>query len=71
MIVLHVTCTTLSFVIKICCILIGFYCLFEYLIIRTFEVPSTHCGKQFDTEAQTVCIGYQSTQDADVRTAWY
>ena len=49
MIVLHVTCTTLSFVIKICCILIGFYCLLEYLII---EVPSTHCGKQFDPEAQ-------------------
>ena len=27
--------------------------------------------QQFDPEAQTVCIGYQSTQDADVRTAWY
>ena len=25
----------------------------------TFEVPSTHCGKRFDPEAQTVCIGYQ------------
>ena len=51
MIVLHVTCTTLSFVIKNCCVLIGFYCLLEYLIISTFEVPSTHCGKQFDPEA--------------------
>ena len=34
-------------------------------------MPSTHCGKQFDPEAQTVCIGNQTTQDADVRTAWY
>ena len=25
----------------------------------TFEVPSTHCGKTFDPEAQTVCVGYQ------------
>ena len=55
----------------LCCILICFYCLLEYLIISTFDVPSTHCGKQFDPEALTVCIGYQSTQDADVRTAWY
>ena len=31
----------------------------EHLIISTFEVPSTHCGKKFDQEAQTVCIGYQ------------
>ena len=31
----------------------------EHLIISTFEVPSTHCGKKFDLEAQTVCIGYQ------------
>ena len=31
----------------------------EHLIISTFEVPSTHCGKKFDPEAQTVCIGYQ------------
>ena len=31
----------------------------EHLIISTFEVPSTHGGKKFDPEAQTVCIGYQ------------
>ena len=31
----------------------------EHLIISTFEVPSTRCGKKFDPEAQTVCIGYQ------------
>ena len=31
----------------------------EHLIISTFEVPSTHYGKKFDPEAQTVCIGYQ------------
>ena len=31
----------------------------EHLIISTFEVPSTHCGKKFDPEAQTVCLGYQ------------
>ena len=31
----------------------------EYLITSTFEVPSTHCGKKFDPEAQIVCIGYQ------------
>ena len=40
----------------LCCILIGFYCLLEYLIISTFGVNSTRCGKQFDSEAQTVCI---------------
>ena len=31
----------------------------EHLIISTFKVPSTHRGKKFDPEAQTVCIGYQ------------
>ena len=69
---LHV-CTTLSSVIKniLCCILIGFYCLLEYLIISTFDVNSTHCGKQFDPEAQLVCIGCQRTLYADVHTAWY
>ena len=41
---------------KLSCILIGFYCLLKYLIISTFEVPSTICCKQFDPEAQTVCI---------------
>ena len=35
------------------CILIGFYCLLEYQIISTFEVPSTHCGKQFDPDYAT------------------
>ena len=31
----------------------------EHLITSTFEVPSTHCCKKFDPEAQIVCIGYQ------------
>ena len=31
----------------------------EHLIISTLKVPSTHCGKKFDPEAQTICIGYQ------------
>ena len=38
----------------------------------TFEVPSTHCGKTFDPEAQTVCIGIKddTSRYSDVRTAW-
>ena len=62
MIVMHVTCMYYTIFCHkniLCCILIGFYCLLEHLIISTFEVNSTHCGKQFDPEAQTVCIGYQ------------
>ena len=43
----------------LCRILIGFYCQLEYLIKSTFGMNSTRCGKQFDSEAQTVCIDCQ------------
>ena len=62
MMVLHATCMYYTIFCHkniLCRILIGFYCLLEYLIKSTFGMNSTRCGKQFDSEAQTVCIGCQ------------